>query len=780
MRTYIIVRRIFTNIKLKCHQNSGAFAIVKKNRILVILSLVTLTLSVNKIVAQSPADSLKIYNPIENGDDVRRILTNFFSILGEENNALIKKYSTEAEFARKNRSFKDASAALLKSANIYFKAGIYNQALDLYFTALNNYQSEGDSINAAVVQIQIGRTYYFLDLPSSLDYIKIGAKTLEGSKDPELIAYASYANGTVEKDGSRARTYFQNALKIQLEVVKRKPNDYEAKSNLSRYYNTNGKTELALKVAEEIKDDWLTVLYLNNLGYTKVLEGHPKESLNYFFRSLDISLANRYKTLLRNTYDNITRAYRLMGEWEKSVFYFSFMHFVEESLFKEEFAAQASIARVKYESEKKELENAFLKKEQTISAENLEIEKNEKIIALIFALIVVFISFYIYYSRRKIRAAKFLLDQEHEETLLQKAKAEDLNIVLRASEENLIIAQATAKIANWEWDFKNDKFSFSAQFPLIYEVDPEILRTDFRETILNRIHHDDKAQYQNYFMGKPTDARNEEVEYRVVAGEKIKWIKAKRIARRNSYGEVDKIHGIVQDITESKEEEQIKIKIAAQQSFTKQLIDSQEEERKRIAGELHDGLGQDVLLIKNRAQLCLQNKELDTFTTDQITEISDSVSGILKLIRGISLDLRPAHLERIGLTKTIGSAILKVSELSSINITRSVGNIDSLLTAENEINFFRIIQEGLNNIIRHSEAANAKIEIVKVEENIEVKIIDDGKGFKLESGIETSGGFGLNNILHRVRILNGTLNVSSEVSKGTSLEIIIPVENNGK
>lgn len=741
--------------------------------------LVFITQNVNKLHAQNPLDSLMIYTPYEEAANIRRLLTTYFSRLGDVNESLIKKYSEGIELAKKNNSLKDEADLLVKSATIYFRAGIYETALEYYFNALKKYQDIGDSINTAIVEIEIGRTYYFSDLLSATDFIETGAATLEKSNDPELIAYALYGKGIVEKDELKSSSHFKKALEIQLEVIKKKPNDFESNSKLSRYYNTNGKTELALEIAEKIKDDWLTVLYLNNIGYALVLNGNPQKSLSYFFRSHDICIANRYKTLLRNTYDNIGRAYRLVGDYKKSVYYLRYMHFVEERIFREQFATQASISRVKYETEKKELENKFLKEQQKILAENLKYEKIQKIFLTSLVFIIFFIAFYIYYSRRKIKAANLLLDQKHKEVLKQKGKLESLYKELKTSEENLNVAQGIAKTANWELDIKNDKFSFSKQLPIIYGVDAELLKSDFRSIIIDRIHPDDKEEFSNYY-DHLADAENLEVEYRIVNKKEIKWIRANRITIRDENGLVYKIFGTIHDFTERKEEEQIKMEIAAKESYTKQLIESTEEERKRIAGELHDGLGQDILLIKNRAQLCLQNENLDSFTSEQITEINNSISGILKVIREISLDLRPAHLERIGLTETILAMINKVDKLSTVQITESIDNIDNLLIFESKINFYRIIQEGLNNIVKHSKANTAKIEIFAKEDNIHINIIDDGKGFKLKSGIEISGGFGLNNMLHRVRILGGNLNIVSEPTKGTRVEIIIPVKKNGK
>ena len=103
-----------------------------------------------------------------------------------------------------------------------------------------------------------------------------------------------------------------------------------------------------------------------------------------------------------------------------------------------------------------------------------------------------------------------------------------------------------------------------------------------------------------------------------------------------------------------------------QENFSKQLIDSQENERKRIAGEMHDSLGQSLLIIKNRAVLGLQNVINDKEIEEHLSEISSIASDTLKEVRQISHDLRPYQLDRLGLTDTIKGIVKKVSESSKI------------------------------------------------------------------------------------------------------------------
>jgi signal transduction histidine kinase/ligand-binding sensor domain-containing protein len=209
---------------------------------------------------------------------------------------------------------------------------------------------------------------------------------------------------------------------------------------------------------------------------------------------------------------------------------------------------------------------------------------------------------------------------------------------------------------------------------------------------------------------------------------------------------------------------------AARELFALQLIDSQERERKRIAAELHDSLGQNLLIIKNRALLALHTKN---GTENQLNEISEMTSQAIDEVREISYNLRPYQLDRLGLTSAVEALAEKVAAASGINFKIEIDNVDDLFEKETEINFYRIVQECLNNIIKHSLATEAKIRVKREGSSVWLIIEDNGRGFTVETTPEESKkrGFGLTGIAERVRILGGTHSIQSSPGEGTAVKI---------
>src|SRR5262249_25892779 len=136
---------------------------------------------------------------------------------------------------------------------------------------------------------------------------------------------------------------------------------------------------------------------------------------------------------------------------------------------------------------------------------------------------------------------------------------------------------------------------------------------------------------------------------------------------------------------------------AAQEAFSRRLIESQEAERKRIATELHDSLGQNLLIIKNRALLHMQSLP-DEKARLKFNELSDAVSHTLEEVRTISYDLRPPHLDQLGLRMALVAMIEKVVASSPIHFTHELDECDGRFAPGEEITLYRIVQECLNNI----------------------------------------------------------------------------------
>jgi len=213
----------------------------------------------------------------------------------------------------------------------------------------------------------------------------------------------------------------------------------------------------------------------------------------------------------------------------------------------------------------------------------------------------------------------------------------------------------------------------------------------------------------------------------------------------------------------------------AQAAFSRQLIESQEAERKRIAAGLHDNLGQHLVIIKNWASLGLNFADKTAPVREQLDEISTTAVQALNEVREIIYDLRPYQIETIGLSRTIRSMVEQVAASSGINFQVECDEVDDLLSAEDEVTFYRMIQECVSNVVKHSQAKRASVKIKRAAKGIEAKVSDNGRGFVADAQLQPDkrGGFGLTGLYERVRMLGGTHEVQSILGKGTTVVIKI-------
>jgi two-component system, NarL family, sensor histidine kinase UhpB len=239
---------------------------------------------------------------------------------------------------------------------------------------------------------------------------------------------------------------------------------------------------------------------------------------------------------------------------------------------------------------------------------------------------------------------------------------------------------------------------------------------------------------------------------------------------RRPDGSPDYIVGLVTDITDR--HESILREQQARMEYTFQLIASQEAERARIARELHDSLGQNLLLIKNRAELEMAKTKLSDELREQFQDISDLAARAISEARQISYDLHPSQLDHLGLIRSLEAMIENADESSVIEIDGKFDSADDVFSVEAAMNIYRIVQESLNNILKHSCAKNARVTLERDIHEVILKIEDDGCGFKAG---ENPKGLGLKNIAERVRMLGGRLKMDSALGRGTRIEITIPI-----
>ncbi|MCY7360998.1 MAG: histidine kinase, partial [Ignavibacteria bacterium] len=210
----------------------------------------------------------------------------------------------------------------------------------------------------------------------------------------------------------------------------------------------------------------------------------------------------------------------------------------------------------------------------------------------------------------------------------------------------------------------------------------------------------------------------------------------------------------------------------AQENFSRRLIESQETERKKIASELHDTVAHEILITKNKIALGYKDTQDPDKIKTLLNDISELSTNTLNEVRSISYNLHPHQLERLGLTKAIKSIVNNIAKSTEINFTAAIDNIDNIFSKELEINIYRIVQECFNNIIKHSRATEAVLNISRHKSNIIIIISDNGKGFSKN----VTKGIGMNSIEERIKLYNGSLKINSEINKGAFMKIIIPMK----
>lgn len=215
----------------------------------------------------------------------------------------------------------------------------------------------------------------------------------------------------------------------------------------------------------------------------------------------------------------------------------------------------------------------------------------------------------------------------------------------------------------------------------------------------------------------------------------------------------------------------------AQEEISRQLINLQENERKRIARELHDSISQSLLAINNRARMAGEKMDQPGWVSGQLEVILSSSSGAIQEIRQITHDLRPYLLDRIGLTRSLQSLLRQFRETNPVSLRAEIDEIDGLLKPGDDIHLYRIIQELLNNIQKHSKATGVTVLVQTGKNELNLVVADNGIGMgpAVSAGTEKSRGLGLDGIAERIRILGGRYKRETKPGKGVKIAITLPI-----
>ncbi len=224
-----------------------------------------------------------------------------------------------------------------------------------------------------------------------------------------------------------------------------------------------------------------------------------------------------------------------------------------------------------------------------------------------------------------------------------------------------------------------------------------------------------------------------------------------------------------------KEKEIYRERELVRQTIMSQILKTQEDERKRIAQELHDDTIQTLLAIGNRMQYLLK-KNGEKLPEENIKEImfcSDSIHNIAKSLRKLCMDLRPSTLDDLGLVGAIRSLVNALND-DSFKTQFVLKNENRRLPSEIEVTVYRFIQEALNNAKRHSEGTEAIVELEFSKKLVMIKVKDNGKGFvmpKSSSQFIANKKLGIIGMQERANLLGGNFIINSQLNKGTSVSL---------
>lgn len=211
------------------------------------------------------------------------------------------------------------------------------------------------------------------------------------------------------------------------------------------------------------------------------------------------------------------------------------------------------------------------------------------------------------------------------------------------------------------------------------------------------------------------------------------------------------------------------------EELSRGLIQSQEAERKRIARELHDSLGQDLILIRNAAKLTLRKFNPAPAVSEHLNQVADLASHALTNARAITSNLRPPELDRLGLTAALEAMVEAHSLHSDIKLAAIIENVNELWSADQEIHVYRLIQESLNNALKHAQPQHIHLSVHLQKPEVILLLQDDGCGFDPQELSSRRAGIGLAGLRERVRILGGVMELNSVRGEGTTFRCRIPI-----
>jgi signal transduction histidine kinase len=358
-------------------------------------------------------------------------------------------------------------------------------------------------------------------------------------------------------------------------------------------------------------------------------------------------------------------------------------------------------------------------------------------------------------------------------------------LALRVSEERGAVAVEAAELGTWRWDGRKGTVTGSDRSRALLGLPPSSRAGDeavwATESFLGAIEDDDRPDVHAAIRRCLENGTAVDVDFRVHRDGRSRWLRAIGRVPQIDGAPRQVIHGVIVDI-----DPQVRAEVE-RRHMLRRLAEAQENEQRRIARELHDQVGQTVtalsLGLKHLERSLVQSEGTEA-AMEQVRKLQALTSEIGQDLHRTAADLRPTALDDLGLVRALEALASDWADRFGILVDVHMNGSDLRLSQEVETAIYRIVQEALTNVMKHSQAKNVSIVVDHKPTRLRLVVEDDGIGFDPDAAIapdgeNDSGPFrprlGLSGIRERLALINGSLAVESTPGAGTTLFIQVPL-----
>ena len=340
----------------------------------------------------------------------------------------------------------------------------------------------------------------------------------------------------------------------------------------------------------------------------------------------------------------------------------------------------------------------------------------------------------------------------------------------KQSTRRMALAAEVAHLGTWQWDIAKNRIWMTSACCDLFQFSIKDVIT--YESFLKRIHPDDRTDVRGAIEHAMSSGACHVTLRLGLPDQSTRWIVASGLVDFDRNRKPLRMLGACVDISDRRNAEEVARELSGR------LIHAQEDERRRIARELHDDLNQRLALLS--VEMELLGKSTNGHGEERAHRLEQVATHITELsseVHKLSYRLHPAKLDQLGLVAAARSFCRELTQQSGIKIEFAQKDVPRDLPAEVALCVYRVMQESLQNMIRHSHAPTARVQL-RCERNIlNLEIEDSGAGFDLEAA-QRRGGLGLISMKERIRLVHGTFAIQSQKGKGTQITAAIPLAPN--